>query len=171
MRQRSGRIVAGTAVVILVMAAFAYAADLTKATNDAEGRRKAAESGARTIRSKATQVDGPRDLYVASANAHDAWLDATKNLIEKGDSDGAVSEAAGRAASALVKWVAGRNAALGEPVLSGKIADNVEASIRQDLIDISVETARRQRTSSAEKKGQAASDLGNRLRWKDWNEL
>ena len=39
------------------------------------------------------------------------------------------------------------------------------------LGDISLETARRQRTANAEKKEQAISELGNRLRWKDWNEL
>ena len=175
MRQRSGRTVASIVFVILVMAAFAPAADLTKATSDAEGRKKAAESGARTIRAKAVQVDGPRELYMASASAHNAWLDATKALIDKGGSDtgqdSAVSDAAGKAAAALVKWVAGRNAALGEPVLSGKTADSVEARIRQDLVDISAETARRQRGATSDKKSQAASDLSNRLRWKGWSEL
>jgi len=116
-------------------------------------------------------VEGARKLYVASASAHNAWLDATKTTVEGGSPDTAVSDAAGRAASALVRWVAGRNAALGEPVLSGKTADSIEAGIRQSLIDISLETARRQRTANADKKGQAIDELGNRLRWKDWNEL
>jgi hypothetical protein len=172
MRHRPARIVAGTAVFVLALASLVNAADLRKATTDAEGRKRAAENGVRAIKSKAPQqADSAKELYLAAATAHGAWLDVTKTLVDKGESDSAASDAAGRAAAALVKWVAARNAALGEPVLAGKTAETIEASVRQGLIDISLETARRQRGANANKKSQAVSDLSNRLRWKDWNEL
>jgi hypothetical protein len=153
-------------------AAVTHAADLDKATIEAEGRKRAAENGARTIRSKSPQqAEQVRTIYDEAAAAHNAWLDATKNAIDKGESDSGVTESANKAASSLVRWVAARNQALGEPVLAGKVAETVEGSARQGLIDISSETARKQRRADATKKTQAVTELTNRLRWKMWSEI
>jgi len=151
---------------------LAFAADLTKATTEAEGRKRAAENGARAIRAKAPQqAEQVRALYEDAASAHNAWLDATKAAIDKGEADAAVTDTATKAASSLVRWVAARNQALGEGVLAGKIAERVEADTRQGLIDISAELARKQRRAEANKKAQAAADLSGRLQWKRWSEL
>ena len=159
-------------LVTTIGAGISHAADLGKATTEAEGRKRAAENGARTIRSKSPQqADQVRGLYEEAAAAHNAWLDATKTAVEKGDTDSAVTESAGKAATTLIRWVAARNQALGEGVLAGKVAESVEASTRQGLIDISTETARKQRSADAGKKTAAVTELTSRLRWKTWSEL
>ena len=151
---------------------LAFAADLTKATTEAEGRKRAAENGARAIRAKTPQqVEQVRTLYEDAASAHNAWLDATKSALEKGEADAAITDTATKAASSLVRWVAARNQALGEGILAGKLAETVEANTRQGLIDISAELARKERRAEASKKAQAAADLSSRLQWKRWSEL
>jgi hypothetical protein len=41
-----------------------------------------------------------------------------------------------QAASTLAQWVAARDRALGEPVMSDTIARSVEGRVRQELVDI-----------------------------------
>lgn len=159
-------------VALVIGTGLAAAADLDKATADAEGRKRAAENGARSIRAKAPHdVDAIRAMYGEAAAANGEWLAATSASIEKGDADPAVTEAATRAAASLLRWVAGRNRALGLAVPTDRIAEVEAAKVRQGLIDISTELSRKHRGANAATKAQATSNLANRLKWAAWDAL
>lgn len=149
-----------------------FAADLDKATADAEVRRRTAENGAQAIRAKAPQdAEQVRAFYDEAAAANSAWLDATQAALGRGEVDAAVTDAAGKAASALLRWVAARNKALGETMPAARVVEAAEANIRQSLVDISTEFARKHGRADAKKKADVVADLSRRLRWKPWNEL
>ena len=149
------------------------AADLDQALREADGRRKAAESGVREIKTKSKdQADQVRSLYAEAASRNNAWLDMVCQSIQQAPSSAPdVSAAVEPAATALVQWVSARNRALGLPELTGPIADSVKKRVTQDLTDIANETWRGNRSGNEQRRTQAANALKERLQWRGWEDL
>ena len=146
--------------VIVAAATLAHAADIKNAVAEAEGRKRAAENGAREIRAKSIpDAEQVKALYTAAASANNAWVEALS-----GGNVAAAEAAASPAASALVKWVAARNRVLGVAALTDTVAASAETRTRQNLLDIAKGTA-------ASKKRSEAQDIAVLLRWKTWDEL
>jgi siroheme synthase len=163
--------VVSSMAVCALIALAATAADVKRITADAEGHKRAAD-GARSIRSKSgAQLDDIRLLYTETATDHNTWIEATAAAINQGAMSEAINPAAEKAAKSFVTWVAARNASLGEPVLSGRLAESVEAQTRHGLIDIAAESIRNVRNGNAKKKSDTVNNLTARLRWKTWDEL
>lgn len=160
--------VVSSVVVCALLAITVSAADLKKNTADAEGRRRTAENGAKTIKAK-SQAGDLRTQYAEAAAANNDWLKVTTDAIKQGAVSDAIQGAADKAATTFVKWVAARNAALGEPVLAGSMATAIQTQTKQNLIDIATEAVRATKGND-KKKADAATDLA-RLQWKSWGEL
>jgi hypothetical protein len=159
-------------LLVALLGLDAFAADIAKATKDAEGRRLTAESGVRAIRAKPpAPANELSALYDATADAHNEWLSATDAAIKQGTTTEALNTTAGKAAATLVQWVAARNRALGETVLAGAVAATAETRIRQDLLSITTETVNRARGQNEKRRTQAVATLDARLRWKPWADL
>ena len=91
--------------------------------------------------------------------------------VTQGKGAGAMDATADKAAASFVKWVAARNAALGETVLAGALAASIQAQTRQGLLDISALSARSVKKDKPAKNADAARNLDSRLRWKSWSGL
>ena len=149
------------------------AADVDQALREADGRRKAAESGVRDIKAKSQDPAGQvRALYAEAASRNNAWLDSVCQAIQQDSSSPPdVSAMVEPAATALVQWVSGRNRTLGLPELTSPIADTVKKKVIADLSDISNETWRSNRNAAEQKRTQAATALKERLQWRSWEEV
>jgi hypothetical protein len=168
------RQLAGVLVVALVAADGVHAADVTKATTEAESRRKAAENGVKEIKTKSPQLsDDVRKAYAEAALRQNAWLDSACQAVEHGASAVPdVSAAAQSAATSLVECVVIRNQQLGVAAdLAGPAAEGVRKSVAQGLTDIASETWRINRTAAPDKRAAAAATLRQRLQWKTWEEI
>lgn len=164
--------VATFVVTCALLGGLATAGDLKKMTTAAEGRKRAAENGARSIKTRTpTDIDQIKSLYSAAVAAHNAWLDVTTAAISQGASTDAATATAAAAANSLVAWVAARNRALGEPVLEGTAATAVETQVRQGLADITAESVQDAKSADVKRKTAAASALSARLRWIAWDGL
>jgi len=149
------------------------AADVDQALREADGRRKAAETGVRDIKAKSQEQAGQaRALYAEAASRNNAWLEAVCQAIQQGSSSAPnVSAMVEPAATALVQWVSARNRALGLPELTSPIGDTVKKRVIADLTDISNETWSRNRNAAEQKRTQAATSLKERLQWRSWEEV
>jgi hypothetical protein len=167
--------IAGTVIGIVgVVVVLAHAADMNKALGDAEGRRRAAENGLKAIKAKPSGVtDEIRTLYTEAAGKQNAWLDAVCQAIEQGGGTAApdVSAAAQSAAASLIAWVKVRNGALGQPELAATVAEDARKNIVQNLVDISADVWKTNRTADPKKRASAAAGLKERLKWKSFDEV
>ena len=149
------------------------AADVDQALKEADGRRKAAETGVRDIKAKSQEQAGQaRALYAEAASRNNAWLATVCQAIQQGSSGAPnVSAMVEPAATALVQWVSARNRALGLPELTSPIGDTVKKRVIADLTDISNETWSRNRNAAEQRRTQAATALKERLQWRSWEEV
>jgi hypothetical protein len=164
-----------TVVLAMVLANICVlqAAPLDKSLSETDGRKKAAENGLRQIKMKSQQeAEQVRGLYTAAASNNNAWVDMLCQAIEHGAPAAPdVSTVAGSAASSLVEWVSARNRALGLPELTGPVGESVRKTVVQDLTDIASSAWRDSRSDNADKRKRAAATLGERLRWKPFEEI
>lgn len=82
-----------------------------------------------------------------------------------------VSATAQSAAASLVEWVKVRNRALGEPEMSAPVTESIRKQIVQNLVDVSVESWKANRSSDQKKRAAAAAALKDRLRWKAYEDI
>lgn len=162
-----------TLAMILVCISALQAAPLDKSLSETDGRKKAAENGLRQIKMKSQQeAEQVRGLYTAAASNNNVWMDMICQAIEQGAPAAPdVSSAAASAASSLVEWVSARNRALGLPELTGPVGESVKKAVVQDLTDIASSTWRDSRGDNADRRRKAAATLGERLRWKPFEEI
>lgn len=156
--------------MVVTVGAWVHAADIGKALAEAEGRRRAAESGVQQIVSKSsTDGNDVRTAYADAAMAQNAWLDAVCQSLEKGAAaDATLAEAA---AKSLVAWVNVRNRALGQPEMTAAVADGVRKGTVQNLVDISSQEWKANHSADAKKRAGVVSMLNEHLRWKKLEEI
>lgn len=162
------------AIVVAVCAVgTVLSADLRKSTENSESRRRASETGVKQIRVKgAAGLDAIQAAYAEAVSQHNAWLDAVLQSIQQPSATAPdVAAMADRAANGLVAFVALRNRALGELELAGVAAESVRKVVIRDLTDIANEFWRNNRTRDAKRREVATQTLGNRLRWKTWDQV
>lgn len=70
-----------------------------------------------------------------------------------------------------VAWVSARNHALGDPELAPAIAEAVQKSVVQDLIEIANGSWKGNRGDTEETRTKAAIKLKERLQWRGWEEI
>ncbi len=152
---------------------LAHAAGTNKAGAGTEGRRRAAENGLRSIKTKSSeQGEQVKALYEAAASANNAWLDAVSQAIQQGAATAPdVTAAVQTAATSLMEWVAVRNRTLGVPEITGVPTDAAKKSIVQDLTEISSAAWSTHHAADEKKRTTAASALKERFRWKSWEEV
>jgi hypothetical protein len=81
------RMMVGAVGLVFMAAGASQAADLNKSLSDAEGRRKAAETGLKEIKTKSPQPsDQIRTTYSEAASRQNAWLDVVCQAVEQGAS-------------------------------------------------------------------------------------
>lgn len=160
-------------MISVAIGVTSYAADLNKAIADAVGRVRAAETGVREIKTKASQrVNDVQPLYTAALSTNNTWLDLVTQAVQRGDTSAPdVTAAAQSAASSLVEWVSARNRTIGLPDLTGTTADSVRTTVVQNLTDIATEFWKGNRRANDQRRAKAIADLNSRLRWKAWDEI
>jgi hypothetical protein len=147
------------------------AANINKALADAEGRRRAAENGLREIKAQ-SQGDQVRAAYMEAASRQNGWLDIVCQAVEQpAPTAPDVSSAAQTAASSLIEWVTVRNKALGQPELTGTVADANKTSITRNLTEIAAEMWKDNRNANEQKRTKAITDLRSRLQWKAFEQV
>jgi hypothetical protein len=159
----------GTAVAMVVVGVtIAQAANLTKAIADAEGRKKAAETGLKQIKLKSADVSRePQAAYEEAARWQNAWRDGISGaLAAEGGALPDVSGSAQSVATSLVLWVNVRNRALGLPELTEPTAESVKKSVGADLVEIAKQTWKNNAGANAKKRATAAESLNTRLQWR-----
>lgn len=145
-----------------------YAADLNKAMQDTESRRKAAESGLHQIKVKSS-ADGQsvRTTYDQAATQNNAWLEQVSEAINRPSTSAPdVSLIADQAASAFIVWVATRNRSLGEFELAGAAAEAVKKKVVGDLTDIAIEAWKSNHHRDQGRRTAFTKSLSDRTRWK-----
>ena len=158
--------------VVAIAGIASHAADIKKALAQTEGRKRAAENGLKEIKAKGQPSEQIRSAYTEASTRQNAWLDSVCQAVEQGGATAPdVSGPAQAAAASLVDWVNVRNRTLGLPELSGAIADSTKKSVVQDLMDISSETWKDNRSTDAKKRATATAALKERLRWKPFEEI
>ena len=157
-------------VGVLIASALAIgAADMTKALDQAEGRRRAAENGLKEIKGKGQPSEEVRKAYVEAATRQNAWLEAVCLSLEQGASAPpdvtAVTQAA---AVALVDWVQVRNPAVGLPALNDQAAATTKKTVIQTLTEITAESSK---ARDPKRRADTVSMLKQRLHWKAYDEI
>ena len=172
MKSRTLRVTVWTIGFLVLMSGASNAANLNQAIADAEGRRKAAESGVKAIKGKNQSIEQLRQAYTEAANQHNAWLDlVSKAVQQKATTPPDVTAAIASTSTAFATWVAARNRALGEMELAGAAADAVKKKVSQDLTTIAAETWKSNKSADDKKRASVMTTLGDRLRWKSWDQL
>jgi hypothetical protein len=166
-----GTLAVALAVVATAVAALA-AVTLDQALTDADGRRKAAESGLRQIKAKSQeQAEHVRALYVEAASRNSAWLASVCQAIQQGAPAAPDVKETVEPATALVQWVSARNRVLGVSELTPPLAEAVKKRVMEDLTEIANGSWKNARGANEQKRAKTASDLKDRLTWRTWEEI
>lgn len=167
MGQGIGRQALFAAVTTLVLVTT-LVADSKKALQEAEGRRKAAETGVSQIKQRNATSSQLESAYAAAAESQNAWLVATTSA------DGSPTDLAplvDRAAATLIDWVNVRNPVLSLPPLAGSAAEAVKKNVTDGLLELGTTTRSDLRKANANRRASTIRDLETRLRWKPWAEI
>jgi hypothetical protein len=156
--------------MVVTGAALMHAADIGKALAEAEGRRRAAESGVQQVQPKlSTDGNAVRAAYAEAATAQNAWLDAVIQSFDKGAAaDATLAEAA---AKPLVAWVNVRNRTLGQPEMTAAVSEGVRKDIVRNLVDIAGQEWKANHSADAKRRAAVVPQLDQHLRWKKFEDI
>lgn len=162
-----------TAVSTCLAATVLVGADLATSVAQTEGRRKTAETGLSDIKKKsAEEAERVRERYREAEFRHNAWLDAVSQAIQqKAANPPEVSAAVEAASSALIEWAKVRNRALGEAEPNDAAIAAVKRMVVRDLADIAAASWQANRRADDGRRAKALASLGDRLRWKKWEDV
>lgn len=163
---------AGLISVLMAATVVATAGNVSNALVQADGRKKAAENGARDIKRRgSSESDTARGVYTEAATRHNAWVEALCASIEQGTASAPDVATIEPAASALVAWLNARNRFLGVSEMTAPIEDSVKRKVVQELTEISTASWKTNRGADPKRRSAVATSLKERLAWRTWEEI